>query len=346
MGRPRKTGGQGLPKRVYLKHGAYYYVHATTPPRWERLGTDLAKVKKQAELFNGDDPTLGTLGWWLSEWLRTEVAARVAAGTMSERTAEDYTRDVEPVKAALGHLTPSALKTTHITAYLKAGRDMHRPVRANREKSALSSCISWMVEHEHAGLIRNVVREVKPNAETPRGRYITDTEYATVYDLASPAVRAWMEMMYRTLQRPSDILRWTTKNIAQEGGRPVLTFRQSKSEAMVKIEVSPTLQAALAQLAAARRGPSLYLIPCEDGSPYTESGIAAMMRRHVVASGIVDFAPYDCKAKGVCDMYQAGVPLAEISALCAHESVTTTEIYVKQHLKKVMKPNDRVVKAG
>lgn len=346
MGRPRKTADQGLPKRVYLKHGAYYFVHATKPPRWERLGTDLAKAKKVAEGYNGDDPTRGAIGWWIDEWLRTEVPDRVRAGTLAQRTMDDYTEDVKPIKVAMGHLTPVGLKTRHVTEYLRLGRDLDRPVRANRERSALSSCISWMVEHEHAGLLVNVVRLAKRNPETPRSRYITDAEYDAVYKIAGPAVRAWMELMYRTLQRPSDILRWTHSNLSMDGGRQVLSFRQGKTKAWVRIEVTPTLQKAFGDLALARKKKSLYLIPCEDGTPYTEDGIAGMMRRHVVASGVADFAPYDAKAKGATDMYQAGVPLVQISQLCAHDSVRTTEIYIKQHLSQVMQPNDREIKAG
>ena len=36
MGRRRKTD-TGLEPRVYLNHGAYYYVHPSG--KWERLGT-------------------------------------------------------------------------------------------------------------------------------------------------------------------------------------------------------------------------------------------------------------------------------------------------------------------
>ena len=110
--------------------------------------------------------------------------------------------------------------------------------------------------------------------------------------------------------------------------------------------VTPTLAAALNAVAATRTKKSLYLISREDGRPYTELGLASMFRRATVAAGIKDCAPYDLKSKGATDMYQAGVPIEAISQLCGHESTRTTEIYIKQHLRRPVMPNDRVLKTS
>lgn len=48
--------------------------------------------------------------------------------------------------------------------------------------------------------------------------------------------------------------------------------------------------------------------------------------------GIKDFAIYDLKGKGATDMWLAGVPLEQIQALCGHEFITTTVIYVISYL--------------
>ena len=47
-----------------------------------------------------------------------------------------------------------------------------------------------MMQYKHAGLTSNVCLLVARNPETARTRYITDTEYNTVYDIASAPVRA------------------------------------------------------------------------------------------------------------------------------------------------------------
>lgn len=337
---PRKRKDASIPKRMYFKHGSWFYVHHDS--KWERLGTDFTAAKAKADAYNGKCSTFGTMGHWMDSWL-THLKGRVAASALAERTLQDYTQDIELMRAYLGHMAPQDVQPHHIAAYLEVGLQQGRAVRANREKAALSSCMSWMITRPDSGLTSNPCKQVKRNTEKPRDRFVTDDEYARVYERCGPAERAWMELMYRTLQRPSDILRWTHSNISVEGGQRVLSFRQSKTGAHLRIQVTDTLQACFDQLAASRQRRSLYLICREDGGPYTEEGIASMFRRAVVACGIKDLAPYDMKAKGATDLYQAGTPLEHIQALCAHDSVTTTEIYIKRHLNLVVQPNERVI---
>lgn len=338
-GRPRKDTSQGLPKRVYLKSGSFYYVHHDA--RWEKLGKDLDAARKVADGYNSGASTHGTIGHWLDTWL-LDLKAKVKAGALAQRTADDYTGYAPHLKAFFGAMAPAQLETHHVCTYLELGRDNERPVQANREKAALSSCVSWMIHKGHAGLKANPCKGAPRNPETPRDRYITDDEYVRVLTLCGPAERAWGEMMYQTLQRPSDILAWTKKTIVDEGAERYLVFRQSKTGKHMKIRVSPTLQASLDALAAERPGvKSLYLIPREDGKPYTETGIASMFRRATVEAGVDDFAPYDLKAKAATDMHEAGVPMQTICDLCGHDSVRTTEIYIKRHQRKTVEPNQR-----
>jgi len=230
------------------------------------------------------------------------------------------------------------IETPHVTAYIDLGRDADRPVRANREKAALSSCMSWMVARGKGGLKSNPCKGAPRNTEN-----ISDDEYSAVYALASAPVKAWMELVYRTLQRPGDILAWTQNNIVIEGGRELLSFRQGKTRARVKIEVTASLRKAFDQMAAARKEKSLYLICQRGGSPYKFTGIDGMYCRHVATAGLVDFGIYDLKGKGDTDMYNAGTPLATICALCAHASERTTEIYIKARNPQVVKPNEREI---
>src|SRR5215831_420948 len=116
MGRPRKQPDQGLPKRVYLKFGSYYYVHYDA--RWERLGTDLAQARKIAGAYNAGASVYGTMGYWLDQWQK-ELNARVAAGTLSERTRDDYVEACEPLKAFFGRMVPSAIQAHHVAKYLE-----------------------------------------------------------------------------------------------------------------------------------------------------------------------------------------------------------------------------------
>lgn len=271
---------------------------------------------------------------------------QVAKGLNKPRTLKDYKGNVVLLKDFFGSMQPRAVEAPHVAEYLSIGLAEDRPVQANRDKAALSSCMTWMILQAGSGIKGNICLQVPRNPETPRDRYITDQEYNAVYDVASAPVRAWMELMFRTLQRPADILSWTKANIIEEGGQRILSFRQSKTTARMKILVTDTLQRCFDEMAAARAAQkrpvsSLFLICTREGQPYTQMGISSMARRHIADCGIADFAPYDCKAKGAADMFQAGTPIEEISALCGHDSITTTERYIKRHLVKTIAPNDR-----
>ena len=54
------------------------------------------------------------------------------------------------------------------------------------------------------------------------------------------------------------------------------------------------------------------------------------------------FGFYDLKGKGATDMWLHGVPLEHIQALCGHESIKTTEIYVKCRWRGTVQPNSPI----
>lgn len=341
MGRPRKSQNQGLPTRVYLRSGAFYYVHRDG--RWQHIGRDLDKARERAEAFNSDRPPVGSVLYWLEKW-QGDLAERVSTGDLSERTKSDYIADSKALAAFFGTMSPAQVAPHHVAQFLKLGRKMNRKVRANRERAALSSFFTWLLTYNHADVTFNPCIGIKRNSETKRTRYVTDEEFTKVLGKAGPAETALAWMIFRTLQRPSDILRWTRSNLKNIDGVECLEFRQSKTKALLRIVMTDTLKAALDAVANARKTKSLYLIPREDGKPYTLTGIGSMFRKATVAAGVGDFAPYDLKAKSATDMYEAGSPLEDIRQLCGHESVKTTEIYIKRHSLKAVMPNERVPK--
>lgn len=340
MGRPRKIPSQGLPTRLYLRSGTAWYVRPDG--KWVKLGRNLDEAIRLARQFNRDQPVAGTMAYWLDEWVK-ELDARVKAGHLAARTRADYVDALKPLKVCFGAMAPQSIQPRDVAAYLALGRNHGRSVRANRERAALSACFTWLVINGHGGVTINPCRGVPRNPETERKRYVEDDEFTKVMNVAPASVKAWAELIYRTLQRPADILRWTHANIIAVDGQRFLQFQQSKTKAWLKIVMTPSLEGILAAVAATREVKSRFLISREDGLAYTEHGLASMFRKATVAAKVKDFAPYDLKAKGATDLYQAGRPIEEISALCGHDSVKTTEIYVKQHLRRAVQPNERVI---
>lgn len=356
MGRKRKDNPLGLPDRVYAKHGAFYYVHRDN--RWESLGTDVAEAKRKGNLYNDPQCAYGTMAWHLDNFV-VECEKRVKKGLMAARTYEDYKRDAEALKVFCGHMLPSSIEPKHKAQYLDLGVQMNRGVRANREVACWSSCLSWMARTGEGGVKRNpfIGAGIKRNKETSRERYVEHAEYLEVRKLATKQVRGLMDLIYRTLQRPEDVIAWTPTNIIKKREpngniQRVIRTRQGKTGAIVEIAVTPEIDAILKDLnpGKTKTGTGLTLIHTGNGEPYSYDGLCAMLRRYIRkteenkvraanSEKINSFGFYDLKGKGATDMWLNGTQLETIQVLCGHDSVKTTEIYVKCRWRGTVQPN-------
>lgn len=332
-----------LPPRVY-RHGAGY--------RWMpkggkpvNLGRDLGEaLKKYATLIQGEQLTGGekdTVGW-LIKWYITNI--KIVAPENSERTIEDKKTDAEHIIKEMGHIPFRLLRPFHVREYLDLGIKQDRAVRTNRERALLSHACTiaigkgWLDVNPCFGVVRN--------HEDKRDRYVTDAEMNAVLPKCNVQVRALATLIYRTLQRPSDILSWTASNIVIRDGQRVLRFIQGKTGAKLDIAISHEIDAAFDALKADRREViGMTLIHNRKAHAYTEDGIRSMWTRARVEAKVKDFGLYDLKAKGATDMYRDGVSIEKISALCGHESVTTTETYIKARLTEIIAPNQRKIQA-
>jgi integrase len=357
----RKNNPLGLESRVYAKHGALHYVHRDG--RWEKLGTDVQVANRRAKLYNDTDGLYGTVVYWLDMWI-VDCENRAKAGTFSARTVQNYKDALPTLKAYFAApMIPAEIEPHHVQEYLAIGSAAGRPVVANRQKSALSACLSWLIRTGNApGLLVNPCMQVsgiKRNPEAKRDRYVTHDDYRDVFAVAPDQVRAMMELTYRTLQRPeSDILYWTVANITTKDSARILRVQQGKTKKVVDIELSPDLDALIKKLVGEvpTIGRPLVCGSRGDykGKGYTYDGISAMLKRAIkkasierVKAGkdpIQSFGFRDLKGKGATDMWLAGVPIERIQLLCGHEDKATTEIYVKQRWRETAAPN--MVKIG
>lgn len=361
MGRPRKSR-RDLPPRVYVKHGAYYYVHLSG--KWQRLANIGQEREMRVAWANLEQPneTFGTISALIDEYL-----SNYAANAKAPRTFKDNLKEAEYLKAYFGEMQPQHVQARHVGAYLEANRET-RPVRANREKALLSHVFTWSMRHPIWGCMihHNPCKGVVRNKETKRIRIVTDDEYMAVYNLANPNVQRLMTLVYRTLQRPSDILKFGPNNIVNRmvGGEmvEVLSFKQGKTGATVEIILTDDLRAALyghtftvndLRNSNGSKPLSKVFIVNRDGKPYCLNGIDSNFRRALnkyrkqtkTNTGVTPepFGIYDLKGKGATDMYQSGIALEYIQALAGHESVTTTEIYIKSRLNKPVVSNTRKI---
>ncbi len=355
MARKRTANPLNLPPRVYAKHGAFYYFHPATAAnpkgRWERLGTDITAAKRRAaDIVQGMSAGFGTVSYWMAHFLDA-CRERVKARTLAPRTLSDYETDSEAILAMFGKMYPAGLEAHHKALYLDQAVADDRPVRGNREFAVLSAMMSWLVRTNQAGVKLNPFLRsgIKRNTETKRERYVEDDEMKRTLEHAPVQVWALAHLVYRTLQRPEDIICWTLRNITMRraaDGRIVRIIRneQAKMETRggktVDIEITDEIQQILDRLTAAPtklRG--MTLIHRRDGQPYTYDGLSAMLKRRQKTAGVKSFGFYDLKGKGATDMWLSGIPLEQIQVLCGHESITTTETYIKRRWRGIVTPN-------
>ena len=360
VGRKRKDGDPlGLAgTRVVFQRGVFFYVHRVTN-RWERIGTDLAEAKRRAAQYNNPGDGFGTMAYWFGMFL-ADCKLRVAAGTLSQRTLDDYTgyaADDGPLVAAFGKRFPEKIEPTMVNGYLKFNANLKppRPVPANRERAFLSSCLSWMIREGKlpAGVmvVNPCMRAsgVRRNPESKRERYVTHDEYRAVYTAGNRSVRLAMELEYRTLQRPEvDILAWTGANIRDKEAGRVLHFRQHKTGRLIDIALVGEFGALVTEAVGPHPQLKQPILHRLDGHLYTYDGISAMLRRaqdKVRAAGgaLKDMPPFglrDLKGKGATDMWLAGTPIEQIQHLCGHADKATTEKYIKARWRETAQPNN------
>lgn len=366
MGRHRKNPDAGLEPRVYAKHGAFHYVHRDG--RWEHLGRDQQAANSKARVYNDPEGLYGTIVYWMDRFL-IDCEARVKAGTLAQRTLEDYRGAIEIKPRKDGQeslsgslrryfappMTPLDVTPKHIQQFLQIGATAGRSYQANREKACFSAFMSWLIiTSEVPGLDVNPCLRasgVRRNPEKKRERYVTHEEYQEVWAVATRAERLLMELTYRTLQRPeSDIIKWDTSHLVTEGGRRKLDFIQHKTGRPHKIGLSQALEQLLPVPEGNVRKLREPLVRRLNGHFYTYTGLLSMLNRsiHVAherrqARGIAPMLPFgyrDLKGKGATDMYYLDKrPLAEIQQLLGHANQTTTEIYIKQRWRQTAEPN-------
>lgn len=336
MGRHRKNFSKNdLPPRVYMHHGAYRYVPRAGSPI--SLGRDYGEAMRKWATIVKPATELGTVSSLL-DWYLVNIAPNKAP-----RTYQDNIKEAENLKKGLGHIPYTQLKPHHVATYRDA-RGLEAPVRANREKALLSHVFSKAMEK---GMVDfNPCSGVRRNTEKARERMIEDREYQEVYALAEPSIKRMMTLIYRTCQRPEDLLKASISNIkkVEHEGREVRVLRisQGKTGKTVDIVLAGDLEKLVDEHL--RQNPVWpTFVHTRAGKKYTYSGIAGMFRRYVRKADLKDFGMYDIKGKGATDMYRSGVPLERIQHLLGHDSITTTEIYIKARLPDVAMPNMREI---
>jgi len=301
-----------LPPRVYQKHGAFFYV--TNPDRkWIRLGQSESEMYQALAKLKTTDVRQGLMSEFFERYEKEIIP------TKAPRTQIDNLSEIKNLKQAFGKMRPEHIKPKHVYAYMDA-RGAKAKTRANREKSLLSSIFSYLIRW---GVVEdNPCKNVKGFQEKARNRYVEDWEYEAVLSLASPVLRAAMEIAATTGMRQGDILKLKYNDLT-ENGVPVTQNKTGKKQIF---EWTPALKEAIQS---AKQHPRhadslIYIIANERGQQYTSEGFKCNWQRlmnKALETGVINerFTFHDLRAKAGSD--------AEDNAqkLLGHASATTTK---------------------
>lgn len=245
---------------------------------------------------------------------------------LATETRKDYRKYFTKVQKAFGKMKPENIKPEHIRQYMDL-RGVKSRVQANREKAFMSRVFRWA--YERGKVKMNPCQGVKQFKEQARTRYVTDSEYYALYDVATLPVKICMEMAYLCCARQGDILNFKKSQIQAEG----LLIQQSKTgvaqikawtkrlEDVIKLADGLALNTGMI---------SIFLIHQTSGLRYTRDAFNAqwMKAKKLAAEKYPEmdfkFTFHDLKAKGISDLEGSLNDKQEISG---HKNAAQTARY-------------------
>jgi integrase len=234
MGRKR-IRGKGLPSRVVISRGWYFYIHPTEKtaagsPIWKKLAREghLGDMHRAlANVVAGD--VAGTMGALFKKYRADELPKK------APKTQKVQEKELQRLEAVYGRCSPDKITPQMVAQYLTERGAA--PVAANREIALLSHVftkgIRWLLAE------RNPCLGVERNEEKPRRHRIADSDLMRAWQLAKPWMRTLMALAYTVGQRKMDVARIRETDFGAKG----LFVKQGKTGTELMLAWTPGLRA-------------------------------------------------------------------------------------------------------
>lgn len=314
----------GLPRRVYLKHGRYWYV-APADGKWHGLTREregLPAMLRALATLTDQAATSDRMPGVITRWLDSKVAS----GEWEESTRRNMERIAAYMAKRFRTAWPREFTPPHCAAYLKEFLD--RPRTYNVHRSVLRQVLSFAaLEGLREG--HNPIDDVPQRKLKRRQRIVTDAEIAAIKRALMGTKRGgeahclMIDLAMLTGQRISDVLRMRWQDVTDEG----VLVDQGKTDAKLLIEWTPALRAAVAACAKSRERIG-HLLVQSTGKPYRYAGVRSAWVRACAKAGVEDLHIHDMRGRAGADIADEFGPYAA-QMLLGHESVTMTEGYIR-----------------
>jgi len=288
VGGKRKTN-KHLPRRVYEKHGAFWFVDQKN--KWHRLAADYpAALVALANLMNQSLPAV-TVELLIARFKAEELPKKAKA------TQKGRLQELKPIEKAFGHMAPDDIEPSDAWNYYRARGEIEQ---AKHEVRALSAVLSFG---------RRIGACKKPNpcfglrleGSGERTRYVTDDEFLIVRDLAPDILGYAMDAAWIGGFRKNDIIRMERKHMTNDG----VQYEPTKDGKFSLIEWNDELRMTFE--GALRVPPRLrqYVFCTREGKQFTPDGFSTAWQRLIgkaLKNGLKErFTFNDLRAKSASD---------------------------------------------
>ena len=328
MNMPRRD----LPRRVYAKHGAYYFVAPDTG--WHRLCAikeGLPAMYRALATLTDRESTSDRMPAVIARWLddRKQLAGWADS---TERMQEHY---AQVMGKAFTEFAPSQVDPPACAKYLR--RFAATPRTHNAHRTMLRQVLAFSaLEGLRDG--HNPVDNIQPRKTEVRKRWVLDTEIAALRKAAmqqsrnGEALVQMIDLALLTGQRIGDLINLRWQDVTTEG----LVVVQGKTKERLLIEWTPALKAAID---ACERGDRIgHVLRTQSGHGYRYAGIRSAWDRACVRAGIDDLHIHDLRGRAGMDKRDAD-GLEAAKELLGHKTMRQTSDYVDGKAPRKVRPS-------
>lgn len=343
-------------KRVYEQNGRWYYAQ-DLEERSPRTGRPKQKWIPLTRVAQGETALLDALRELLGETperqgnlaAHVEEFKKVRYPEVGAETRGEYDRMFVVIKTAFKPFDSADVDAGAVIKFLQdnfAGKLNAR----SKYKGLLSSFFSWCCLNSHTGVKVNPCREIKMSRPPRRRGKLNAERFWKIHDALTPIGRCFLELMYFTRQRPTEIRLLRDSHIGPEDYPDYIHFVPTKTEdetaEEVHVLITPALRAVVDRARALRPQPKVvqlerrrdpFIIQTRTGDGYSKNGLYEVWRDAIDAAGYtgMNVTTRDVRPYALHMMEEMGYDLREIQKSAAHSSVTTTEGYLDQHRERL-----------
>lgn len=254
VGRNR-TKNKHLPRRMYEKRGAYFFVGKDNV--WKPLGKDYPEALRQyAAILAGDAPghTVELL------WAKYQAQA---LPKLAKKTQTNRRNDMKWPLKVFGEMAPAAIEPHHVWTYW---RERGETEQARHEIRALSALLTF-ARQSGARSTENPCFNLRLPGAKGRDVYVTDAMFYAVRDVAPTMLGYAMDLAWCAGLDSGTIRRLEWRNVTKTG----LLFERGKTKKLQQIDGEDLVQI-LRELRQERPQVRRSIVCARNGLAYTEDG--------------------------------------------------------------------------